>query len=168
MNTLVHKNLARTYHLIVLPVKLLYTDCTVTIVLGLEIGSFIVVHDVCLTIIIKEDTRVNTSNFRHTNGVAPFAEGVLGLHIEITGTNVGGNHVICLVVGIVTDSRSKDTATDMLPYHIDQLRRTAEHMTHLLPIDKVAAMENGHTREISKSRGYQEIVSFTIGTDTGI
>ena len=41
-------------------------------------------------------------------------------------------------------------------------------MTYLLPIDKVAAMENGNTREISKGRGYQEIVSFTIGTDTGI
>jgi len=168
MNAFVHNNLARAHHLVVLPVKLLNSDSTVSVIFSLEIGRLVVINHISLAIFIKEDARVNTSYFRDTNRVAPFAERILSLHIEVASTDIGRNHVVSLVVRIIADGRRKDTTADMLTYHVDQLGRTAQHMTHLLPVYQVTAMENRHTGEIGERRSHQKIIAFTVGTDARV
>ena len=118
LSSFVYKNLTRTDRLICFHIKLLYAYSTVSAIFRFIIRSLIIINNICLTIFIKKERRINTSDLRQHDGFRPFTKRVLRLNKEISGSDIGCYHIICLVIRIIRNSRSKNTATHFLSFHI--------------------------------------------------
>ncbi len=161
--TLIDYNLTFTDAFVSGRIKLHHSHSAVSGIFRFSIGSIIIIDDISLAILVEEECRIYALHFGKHDRIAPFAKRILRLDEEIAITYVRRYHIICLVRRIVGDSRSKDAAAHMLLLHIAELRRTAKYMTHLLPVDKIPAMEQGHPRIVGERGRCQEIVTLPVG-----
>ena len=105
-----------------------------------------VAHEIGMTI-LKVQRRINTVLFNN-NGLAPLAVNIVCGNIEIlSGGGIGRDHVKCAV--IITDGwrkyscRAESTGKRELTF-------PREDMTDLLPVHKIIAFKEGHSRKILK------------------
>ena len=113
-------------------------------ILGLVVGSVIVVDYVGLAVLVKEESGVDALHFGEHDGVAPTLGWILCLYKEVACSDIGGDHVVGLVGGIVGDVGRKDAAAHVLLLEIFKLRGAVEHIACLFPVDEVAAVKQGH------------------------
>ena len=147
---------------VVLHVKLVYPYRALTLIVGLARWG-VVVHDVSLTVLIKEERRVDTAHLFQINRLAPSLCRILTLHIEITLAYIGSNHIESLVLLVIRYCRGKDTSRHTLIAE-RQLTLTVEHMTYLLPVDKVLALEDWYTGE-ERERRVDKVIGISLATD---
>ena len=72
---------------------------------------------------------------------------------------IGGNHVICFIVGIVRYGRGiYPSCVDRLPLKCRQLARPIEYIAYLSPVDEIPAMEQWNSRVVGKRGHDHEII----------
>lgn len=49
----------------------------------------------------QKERRIYSAHFRQHNRIRPFSKRILSFHKEITGSYIGGYHIISLIVGII-------------------------------------------------------------------
>ena len=166
--TLVDEDVALTDGLVGGGVELLDADGAVAVIFGLSIGGVVVVDDIGTAVVVEEEGGIDAAYGGQAHGFRPRSEGVLGGDEEVAPSYVGGDHIVGLVVGVILNGRGKDAAADMLEMEVAQLRRTVEHMAHLLPVHEVAAVEDGYTGVVAEGGGDEEVVALPVGADTGV
>ena len=127
-----------------------------------------VVYDIRRTVLVEEKRRVDTVNLWQHDGLAPAFVRVGGLHEEVADAHAGGNHVVGLVLSVVLDVRGEDALRHPLSVQ-GQLRRAVEHMSQLLPVDEILALEDGNAGEERERRVDQiERVAHTADAGVGV
>ena len=112
--SLVDNDLSLAYALLGLGVELHDPYRTVSGVLRLVVGGVVIVDDVGTSVIVEEEGRIYALHFRKIYRIAPLSEGVLCLYKKIAGSDIGSDHIICLVGRIVLYVGSKDASAHML------------------------------------------------------
>ena len=134
---------------------------------GLALVGRVIVHNVRLAVVVKEQRGVDAIESQF-DGIAPTFEGVFGLHHHVADAtgNLGGDHVKGFVGWVVDNLRGVDAGAYTTILHL-QLRGTIQHMADGGPVHQILGMENGHPGEHSKGGTHQEIV-ITAPGDTGV
>ena len=101
MHTFVYQYFARSNCFIRFYIKLLYADCAMPAILRFIIRSIIIIYNISFPIFIKKERRIYSAHFRQHNRIRPLSKRILSFHKEITGSNIGGYHIISLIVGII-------------------------------------------------------------------
>ena len=77
---------------------------------------------------------------------------------KLFSADIGRDHIIRLVGGIIFKARGENTAADVLMSEILHLRLASQDVAYAFPVDQITAMENGHSRHVGESGGCYIIV----------
>ena len=142
-----------------LAVKAHYAQAAVVAPLGFALGALLI-YNVCLPVVVEEEGRVDAVDGRQPHWVAPVVfHGVLGMHIEVAATHVGGEHIVCLGLRVVVYVWGVYASlAHLLPGKLRQLRWAVEHVAHERPVHEVAAVVERHSGVVAEGRCHQPVV----------
>src|SRR5690606_19122548 len=123
----------------------------------------IVVHHIGLSIIVNEKGGIYSIEVQFY-GIAPTLPRVFGLNDNVSKstTNMGGDHIEGVVMGIVGDPRSVYTLADPDLLHL-QLGASLQDMADLGPVHQIPGMKDRYPGVDGKGRGHHLIIVALLG-----